>query len=125
MLLAHYYPLDLAQALHQRWPAEVAPLPAVAVLAPFISVLFQASLLFEEGRPVQVHAVLASQAQLEAQPVQLTDFHVARFTEPRAWNEQEVRRLSPAVHKHSSLLAVEPTAEGTLRLWGLLFSGHA
>jgi len=125
MLLAHYYPLDLAEALHQRWPAGAAPLPAVAVLAPFISVLYQASLLFEEGRPVQVHAVLASQVQLEAQPVQLTDFHVARFAEPRAWNEQEVRRLSPAVQQPSSLLAVEATPAGALRLWGLLFSGHA
>jgi hypothetical protein len=125
MLLPHYYPLDLAEVLHQRWPAQAAPLPAVAVLAPFISVLFQASLLFEEGRPVHVHAVLASQAQLEAQPVQLTDFHVARFAEPRAWNEQEVRRLSPAVQQPSSLLAVEPTAAGALRLWGMLFSSHA
>ncbi len=125
MLLAHYYPLDLAEALHRRWPAEAAPLPAVAVLAPFISVLYQASLLFEEGRPVQVHAVLASQAQLEAQPVQLTDFHVTRFVEPRAWNEQEVRRLSPAVQQSSSLLAVEAPPQGPLRLWGLLFSGHA
>jgi hypothetical protein len=124
MLLAHYYPLDLAQALHQRWPTQAAPLPPVAVLASFLSVLYQASLLFEEGRPVQVHAVLASQAQLETQPVQLTDFHLARFTEPRAWNEQEVRRLSPAVRQPSSLLAVEPTMEGSLQLWGLLFSGH-
>jgi hypothetical protein len=124
MTLSHYYPHELALALHQRWPAEAAPLPAPAVLEQFLSVLYQASLLFEEGRPVVCHAVLASQAQLEAQPVALTDFHLVRFAEPRAWNEQEVRRLSPAVHQRSSALAVEQVATGHLQLWGMLFSGH-
>ncbi|RZK19835.1 MAG: hypothetical protein EOO56_13495 [Hymenobacter sp.] len=125
MTTSHLYPRDLAQALRQRWPAEAPPLPTPAVLTQFISVLYQASLLFEEGRPVACHAVLATQAQLEAQPVALTDFHLVRFAEPRAWNEQEVRRLSPAVQPSSSLLAVEPGADGQLLLWGLLFSGHA
>jgi len=120
----HFYPSELAAALHQRWPAEAAPLPAPPVLAQFISVLYQASLLFEEGRPVECHAVLAPQAQLEAQPVALTDFHLVRFAEPRAWNEQEVRRLSPAVQQSSSLLAVEQLADGQLQLWGMVFSGH-
>jgi hypothetical protein len=124
MTPSHYYPHELALALHQRWPAEAPPLPAPAVLEQFLSVLYQASLLFEEGRPVVCHAVLASQGQLEAQPVALTDFHLVRFAEPRAWNEQEVRRLSPAVHHHSSALAVEQVASGHLQLWGMLFSGH-
>lgn len=56
----HYYPHDLAHALHQRWPSHAAPLPAPPVLAQFVSVLYQASLLFEEGRAVTCHAVLAS-----------------------------------------------------------------
>jgi hypothetical protein len=124
MTTSHYYPHELALALHQRWPAEAVPLPAPAVLEQFLSVLYQASLLFEEGRPVACHAVLASQGQLEAQPVALTDFHLVRFAEPRAWNEQEVRRLSPAVHQRSSALAVEQVATGHLQLWGMLFSGH-
>lgn len=124
MIISHYYPHELALALHQRWPAEAAPLPAPAVLEQFLSVLYQASLLSEEGRPVVCHAVLASQGQLEAQSVALTDFHVVRFAEPRAWNEQEVRRLSPAVHQRSSALAVEQVATGHLQLWGMLFSGH-
>ncbi|WP_324670608.1 putative sensor domain DACNV-containing protein [Hymenobacter sp. GOD-10R] len=122
---AHYYPQDLAVALQQRWSAQAASLPPLDQLTAFISTLYQASLLAEEGRSVVCHAVLASQAQLEAQPVRLTDFHIARFAEPRAWNEQELRRLSPAVQHRSSLLAVEPMATGELRLWGLLFSGHA
>jgi len=125
MTIAHYYPRELATALHQRWPAEAPPLPNRTVLTQFISVLYQASLLFEEGRPVACHAVLASPLQLAAQPVGPTDFHWVHFAEPRAWNEQEVRRLSPAVQQRSSLLAVAPGADGHLQLWGLLFSGHA
>ena len=125
MTTSHFYPRDLAEALLQRWPAEAPSLPTHAALTQFISVLYQASLLFEEGQPVECHAVLATQAQLEAQPVTLTDFHLARFAEARAWNEQEVRRLSPAVQHSSSLLAVEPVADGQLLLWGMLFSGHS
>jgi hypothetical protein len=124
MTIAHYYPQDLAAALLQRWPAEAPPLPIAPVLTQFVSVLYQASLLFEEGRPVECHAVLAPPAELAAQPLGLTDFHWVRFAEPRAWNEQEVRRLSPAVQQRSSLLAVEQGADGHLQLWGMVFSGH-
>ncbi|TFZ62290.1 hypothetical protein E4631_25360 [Hymenobacter sp. UV11] len=124
MTPSHYYPADLALALRARWPAEAPPLPTAEILTSFISVLYQASLLFEESQPVRCHAVLASPAQLAAQPVALTDFHVVHFAEARAWNEQEVRRLSSAVQPASSLLAVEPTPDGPLHLWGLLFSGH-
>jgi hypothetical protein len=124
MTISHYYPQDLAAALRQRWPGDAPPLPAAEVLTQFVSVLYQASLLFEEGRPVACHSVLAPPAQLAAQPLGLRDFHWVRFAEPRAWNEQEVRRLSPAVQPRSSLLAVEQDADGHLQLWGLLFSRH-
>ncbi|OGX90463.1 hypothetical protein BEN49_06685 [Hymenobacter coccineus] len=120
----HYYPADLALALGQHWPATAPPLPPAEVLTAFISTLYQASLLAEEGRPVVCHLVLATQAELEAQPVTLTDFHLVSFAEPRAYSEQELRRLSPAVQQSSSLLAVAPTADGSLQLWGMLFSEH-
>ena len=120
----HYYPADLAVALQQHWPAAAPPLPAAEVLTAFLSTLYQASLLAEEGRPVVCHLVLASQAELEAQAGSLSDFHLLRFAEPRPYSEQELRRLSPAVQQPSSLLAVAPTAAGTLQLWGLLFSEH-
>ena len=123
MPTGHYYPRDLAIALHQHWPSAAEPLPALEVLTEFISVLYQASLLFEEGRPVECHVALASQAYLEAQPVALTDFHFLRFTQPRAYNEQELRRLSPAVQPRGSLLAIEAEGE-RLRIWGMLFSEH-
>lgn len=94
------------------------------MLTELISALYQASLLFEEGHAVECHVVWATLAQLEAQPVKLLDFHLLRFAEPRAWNEQELRRLSPAVQYPSSLLAVEQAPSGQLQIWGMLFSEH-
>ena len=100
----HYYPADLARALRRQWPAPAPALPGLDTLTTFSSVLYQASLLAEEGRPVTCHLVLASQAQLEAQPVALTDFHLVRFTTPRPYSEQELRRLSPAAQLPGCLL---------------------
>ena len=120
----HYYPHDLAEALRQRWPTLAPPLPPLHVLTPFISTLYQASLLAEEGRPVECHVVLATHAHLAAQPVTLADFHLLRFAEPRPYSEQELRRLSPAAQQPASLLAVAPAAAGDLQLWGMLFSEH-
>jgi hypothetical protein len=56
----HYYPADLALALRQHWPAAAPPLPAVEVLTAFISTLYQASMLAEEGQPVVCQLVLAT-----------------------------------------------------------------
>ncbi|GAB3637968.1 diadenylate cyclase [Hymenobacter arcticus] len=123
-MTTHYYPHELALALQQHWPVEAAPLPATEILTQLISALYQASLLFEEGRAVECHVAWATLAQLEAQPVTLLDFHLVRFAEPRAWNEQELRRLSPAVQHPSSLLVVEQAPSGELQVWGMLFSEH-
>lgn len=123
MPATHYYPRDLAAALAHCWPSGATPLPACEVLTEFLSVLYQASLLFEEGRAVECHVSLATPAQLEAQSATLTDFHFLRFSQPRTYNEQELRRLSPATEPRGSLLTVE--AAGTeLRIWGMLFGEH-
>jgi hypothetical protein len=42
------------------------------------------------------------------------------FDAPRPWNEQEIRRLSPAVTRAETLLAVRQNEAGELVLWGLL-----
>lgn len=98
-----------------------SPLPEHAVLTQFLSIIYQASLLREEARPVECHVVLATAAQLTAagQPLP-TGSHVVAFGAPRPWDEQEIRRLSPAVVRPATLLAVRQTEAGELVLWGLL-----
>jgi hypothetical protein len=114
----HYYPINLAAALRERWPAGVS-LPTQADLQHFISVAYQASLLYEEGQPVRFRLLLASGAQrpsmdLEASPYILT------LAVPRPYEEQEIRRLSPALHAPGSLLAVRPDADEGLVIWAVL-----
>ncbi|MBC8084379.1 MAG: hypothetical protein H7Z21_14345, partial [Hymenobacter sp.] len=43
---AHYYPGNLAAELLVRWPGAAGSLPPLAELEHFISVAYQASLLF-------------------------------------------------------------------------------
>lgn len=116
-----YYPNELAHALRERWapPEGGGPLPEHAVLTQFLSIIYQASLLQEEARPVECHAVLATVAQVAASG-RPTSPHVLAFGAPRPWNEQEIRRLSPAVARPTTLLAVQQTAASELVLWGLL-----
>lgn len=117
-----YYPNELAHALRERWGhAEGSrALPEHAVLAQFLSVIYQASLLREEARPVECHVVLAPATQLAAPGRLATRAYVLGFGAPRPWSEQEIRRLSPAVARPETLLAVHQNAAGELALWGLL-----
>ncbi|TGD77648.1 putative sensor domain DACNV-containing protein [Hymenobacter wooponensis] len=117
-----YYPGELAAALHARWlalPAAV-PLPEPPVLTQFLSTIYQASLLQEEGRGVECHVVLATEQQLAHPSLAPGGYHVLALGEPRPWEEQEIRRLSPAVARPSTLLAVRAATTGDLVLWGLL-----
>lgn len=114
-----YYPGNLTPELLARWPAAAPALPAAVLVEQFISIAYQASLLQEEGRPVRYRLLLCAPAQLVARP--LTEAHYAlALTMPRPYEEQEIRRLSPALHATDSLLAVQPTEPVDLLIWGLL-----
>ncbi len=117
-----YYPDDIAGALHERWPATtgVGALPPRPVLAQFLSAIYQGSLLREEGRPVECYVVLGTAAQLTGPAARPTGYYVMALGTPRPWNEQEIRRLSPAVARPSILLAVSQNQENDLILWGLV-----
>ncbi|UYZ63126.1 DNA integrity scanning protein DisA nucleotide-binding domain protein [Hymenobacter weizhouensis] len=122
----HYYPSDLANALRSRWPdATAVALPSPPVLTQFISVAYQASLLSEEARPVVGQLVFASAEALEAHVAGQRGQHVLLFEPARAYTEQELRRLSPTVHRAGNLLAVDEAADGSLRIWGLLATQYA
>jgi DisA bacterial checkpoint controller nucleotide-binding len=122
----HYYPPAVATALQARWPATGWPLPAPALLAQLVSVAYQASLLQEEGRPVQCRLVYAP--PLEAiGAAETCSYDWLAFERPVPCTAQELRRLSPILQEPTQVLAVgqdtsQPTPSGELFFWGLLLT---
>ena len=116
----HYYPAALVAELLARWPADNAALP-LAQLEYFLSVAYQASLLFEEGQPVRCRLVLSPTEEL-LQTATADSLYVLKLATPRPYEEQEIRRLSPALHAPGSLLAVYDHPDAGLLLWGVLRS---
>ena len=123
------YPPDVALALQQQWPAHGLPLPALPMLTGFVAGGYQASLLREEDRPVQCSLFLlpGSPAEHRANerlppPEIAAAFQVLAFSEPRVYNAQELRRLSPTTQRAGTLLAVAATPTGELTIEGLVFA---
>lgn len=118
----YYYPPEVAAALRLQWPARGFSLPAPALLTQLVAVAYQASLLQEEGRPVLGHLLLVSKSYVTDPANQLAGYQLLRFTQPRPYHEQELRRLSPTVQRPGHLLAVEVNLEGELVLWGMVLT---
>lgn len=133
--VAHSYATDLAAFAHARWRELVSErdpgpcrivrgaLPEQDALAHLVSVAYQASLLREEDRPVRFRLYLGHPDELTTDlgpPDGLLSLH---FTNARAYNEHEIRRLSQAAKYHRSLIGVQPTAANAFEIWGVLQSG--
>lgn len=120
-----YYPSTITPELLARWPSSAPPLPAAPLVEQFVSTAYQAGLLQEEGRPVRYRLLLCAPAQLPELPAPSAQ-HVLELAVPRPYDEQEIRRLSPALQSPDSLLAVLPVADATdLLIWGILRRPHA
>ena len=116
----HYYPVNLAAELPVRWPLETRQ-PPLAQLEHFISVAYQASLLYEEGQPVRCRPLLGSVTELPPF-VAASGPYILELAKPRPYEEQEIRRLSPALRAPGSLLAVRPDEAAGMLIWGVLRS---
>ncbi len=126
MTETYAYPPEVAAALRRQCPAHGSPLPAPAVLTGFVAVGFQASLLREEDHPVQGNLYLmpapAPGRHPAPPPAVVAAFQVLAFSEPRAYDAQELRRLSPTTQRPGTLLAVAPAPAGGLVILGLVFA---
>ncbi|MBA3474789.1 MAG: DNA integrity scanning protein DisA nucleotide-binding domain protein [Rubrobacter sp.] len=124
--MGYAYPYDLASFVRERWDGTVpgaAPLPDMPVLENLLSACYQASLLREEERSVTFRMVLCDPDRLPVRQGPPSGLHKLEFPEPRPFDVQELRRLSPAANYYRSLVGVAPYGEGGLRIWGLVHSG--
>ena len=118
------YPADLARFVCERWDEKRAgSLPDEGTVETLISACYQASLLREEERAVTFRVILRDPELLlpnEGPPVGI---HRLEFPEPRPFDIQEIRRLSPAADYYRSLIGICLDEEGGLKIWGLVHSG--
>ncbi|CAA9491047.1 MAG: FIG00676860: hypothetical protein [uncultured Rubrobacteraceae bacterium] len=132
------YPRDLAAFVAARWddhtgsldPLDpishdppVDPLPEAHVLEKILSTCYQASLLHEEGQPVRFRLALSHPEVFPPDEGPPEGLHRLEFPEPRAFDVQELRRLSPATDYPRSIVGVRHDEGSGLRIWGLLHSG--
>ena len=93
---AHSYPRELAEQIWSLWNSSDGSgtaLDSVETLNSFLSVAYQASLLREEGRPVECRITLSELKNLEPAGLAAIGFHLVRFSRRRSFAEQEIRRL--------------------------------
>ncbi len=123
---AHSYPRGLAEQIWSLWnrsDGRNTVLQSVETLNSFLSVAYQASLLREEGRPVECRITLSEPKNLD--PVRLASigFHLVRFTKRRSFAEQEIRRLGAATGFYRAMIVVEWSASSGFEISGMLHTG--
>lgn len=132
--MKHDYPAQLAALVHERWraaeqtpPDAVAPpageLPEPEALELLLSVVYQASLLREEERPVTFRLIVAEPAAFPAEAGPPAGLHRLLLTSRRRLATAELRRLSPAVSYHRALIGVRADGRGEFEIWGIVYSG--
>ena len=125
----HAYPQEFARVVHDRWhatPAETpgqAALPELHVVEQAISTCYQASLLQEEGRPVTFRVAFGPPETFAPGSDPLGTVYRLVFSQPRPFDEHELRRLAPAAAFSRSLIGVELHPERHAEIWGLIHSG--
>ena len=125
-LNAHSYPRELADQIWSLWnrsDRKNGVLDSVETLNSFLSVAYQASLLREEGRPVECRITLSESEHLEPAGLVAIGFHLVRFAKRRSFAEQEIRRLGPATGFYRAMIVVERSASRGFEISGMLHTG--
>ena len=77
----------------------------------------------EEERAVNFRLILAGPEAFSPEAGPPTGLHRLEFVAPRPFDEDELRRLSPAAHFYRTLIGVREKNDGGLEIWGLVHSG--
>ncbi len=80
-------------------------------------------MLREEEHPVRLRLILANPEEFSAKEFPPMGLHRQTFTHPRACNEFELRKLSPAAAFSRTLIGVELNDQNEWQIWGLIHSG--
>jgi len=130
----HAYPAELAAVAWTKWreleklsdpgPCETraGALPDQRALQKLLSVAYQASLLHDEDRPVRFRLFVGDPDHVPEDSGPPEGLHRLRFSESRAFDEAEIRRLAAAAKYHRALIGVSRVGE-EFRIWGILQSG--
>ena len=109
--MVHSYPHNLVEILLEKWDAGQAvvasgaasmdvkfdQLPGSAVLERLISTCYQTSILLEEERPLRFRLISRDPERLAAEDGPPDGLHRLIFSEPRPFNEYELRAQLPAM----------------------------
>jgi hypothetical protein len=136
--MMHSYPNNLTQTLVKKWDARPAGfsldkaskdlgydrLPAMHILEELVSTCYQTSIMLEEERPLRFRLILRDPKNFVAEDGPPDGLHRLVFSDPRPFNEYELRKLAPAVDFYRSLIGINVNAYGELQIWGLIHSGQ-
>jgi hypothetical protein len=123
---AHTYPRELAEQIWSLWnrsERKATVLDSVETLNSFLSIAYQASLLREEGRPVECRITLSDPKNLDPAGLAAIGFHLVRFTKRRSFAEQELRRLGAATGFYRAMIVVERSVSCGLEISGMVHTG--
>jgi hypothetical protein len=125
-LVPHSYPRELSEQIWSLWMRASGSdnlVGSAEKLNAFLSVAYQASLLREEGRPVECRIALLRSHELEPGALARIGFHAVRFAKRRTFWEQEIRRLGPATGFYRSMIAVEWSGNRGFQICGMIHTG--
>lgn len=120
--MAHAYPRDLAQFVHDEL-AATGQASDVPTLVHVLSAAYQASLLRDEERPLTFRLLLGDASVLPIEGGPPTGHHRLRFDQPRRFDEEELRRLAPAAKMQRAMIGVAGERAAGLHIWGLVHTG--
>jgi hypothetical protein len=115
-----HYPYDLAQLVAERLQAEQVGSPPENVLVRLFEILYFASFLTDEGRPILCtvnYVDPADVATSSASPA--NQWSYIPFERPLPLDVRTLTKLARAADPHVSSLAVSADASGDLYIWGM------
>jgi hypothetical protein len=114
------YPADLAERVRASWPADGRPL--TGSLDAVLDAAYHASFLQDEDRPVTCRVLVIPPGELPGTGGPPTALLPLAFHAPRRFDEQELRRVSPAASMPRALVGVDDS-RGEPEIWGIVQSG--